>query len=98
MPIIIEHNVDLWARYVDDVVALIDDNDEFEKAKKLRDIINTKHPNIEFTIETEVNKQLPFLDVLILETIMVLVQTFIERKRSLVLILIGTALHLGIIK
>ena len=27
--------------------------------------INTRHPNIKFTIETEVNKTIPFLDVLI---------------------------------
>ena len=35
------------------------------KQKNFFTYINTRHPNIKFTIETEVNKIIPFLDVLI---------------------------------
>ena len=39
-------------------------NNSFE-AKEFFNDINTRHPNIKFTMETEVNKIIPFLDVLI---------------------------------
>ena len=39
-------------------------NNSFE-AKQVYNYINTRHSNIRFTIETEVNKKMPFLDVLI---------------------------------
>ena len=35
------------------------------KQKNFFNYINTRHSNIKFTIETEVNKNIPFLDVLI---------------------------------
>ena len=68
------HNEKLWIenfqgtppsyyrRYVDDIFSVF--NNSFE-AKELFNYINTRHPNIKFTIETEVNKNIPFLDVLI---------------------------------
>ena len=46
-------------------IILIDDNDNFDRAKELIKILNSKHKNIEFTMETESNNELPFLDVLI---------------------------------
>ena len=35
------------------------------KQKNFLNYINTRHPNIKFTMETEVNKIIPFLDVFI---------------------------------
>ena len=65
MDIIERYGVFLWIRFVDDVFILIDDNDNFDRAKELIKILNSKHKNIEFTMETESNNELPFLDVLI---------------------------------
>ena len=68
------HNEKLWIenfqenppshyrRYVDDIFSVF--NNSFE-AKEFFNYINTRHPNIKFTMETEVNKIIPFLDVLI---------------------------------
>ena len=68
------HNEKLWLenfqgtppsyyrRYVDDIFSVF--NNSFE-AKEFFNYINTRHPNIKFTMETEVNKIIPFLDVLI---------------------------------
>ena len=47
---------------MDDISSVF--NNSFE-AKKFFNYINTRHPNIKFTMETEVNKIIPFLDVLI---------------------------------
>ena len=38
---------------------------QFLKAKEFFNYFNTRHTNIKFTMETEVNKIIPFLDVLI---------------------------------
>jgi len=65
MEIIEQHGVFLWLRFVDDVFILIDDNDNFDNARALLKTLNSKHKNIEFTMETEINNELPFLDVLI---------------------------------
>ena len=51
-----------YRRNVDDIFSVF--NNSFE-AKEFFNYINTRHPNIKFTMETEVNKIIPFLDVLI---------------------------------
>ena len=51
-----------YRRYADDIFLVF--NNSFE-AKEFFNYINTRHPNIKFTMETEVNKIIPFLDVLI---------------------------------
>ena len=68
------HNEKLWTenfqgslafyyrRYVDDIFSVF--NNSF-KAKEFFNYINTTHSNIEFTVETEVNKIILFLDALI---------------------------------
>ena len=68
------HNEKLWIknfqgtppsyyrRYVDDIFSVF--NNSFE-AKEFFNYVNTRHPNIKFTTETEVNKIIPFLNVLI---------------------------------
>ena len=72
------HNEKLWienfqgtlpsycSRYVNDIFSVC--NNSFE-AKEFSYCINTRFPNITFTTETEVNKIIPFLDVLIRFTI-----------------------------
>ena len=49
-------------RYVDDIFSVFNSYDE---AKRFASYLNSRHPNIKFTMETEVNKFIPFLDVLI---------------------------------
>lgn len=51
----------LWIRYVDDVFAIID-RDEIEVT--LREL-NQRHKDIKFTLETEEEGKIPFLDLLI---------------------------------
>ena len=55
MDIIKAHGVVLWLRFVDDVFILIDENNSFDKANELMRVLNSKHPNIEFTMEKETN-------------------------------------------
>jgi hypothetical protein len=50
-----------WRRYVDDIFVILK---KAEIGKNL-DWINKQHKYIQFTIEQEVNNQLPFLDVLV---------------------------------
>ena len=68
------HNKKLWTknfqgtppsyyrRNMDDISSVF--NNSFE-AKNFFNYINTRHPNMKFTMETEVKKIIPFLDVLI---------------------------------
>ena len=51
-----------YKRYVADIFSVF--NNSF-KTKGFFNYINIRHPNIKFTMETEVNKIIPFLDVLI---------------------------------
>ncbi|KAM3823585.1 uncharacterized protein M6D78_018813 [Vipera latastei] len=57
------HKPKLWLRYVDDTFVIWPHGKE-----KLDDFLihlNSLHPKIQFTMETEANNQLPFLDVLV---------------------------------
>ena len=51
-----------YKRYVDDIFCLV--QNELE-AENVLGYLNIKHPNIKFTMETEVNNKIPFLDVFI---------------------------------
>ena len=51
-----------YTRYVDDIFSVFNSHDE---AKRFFSYLNSRHPNVKFTMETEVNKVIPFLDVLI---------------------------------
>ena len=50
----------IWFRYVDDTFALFDN---VASATRFLQYLNTRHPNINFTIEFEENHEIPFLDV-----------------------------------
>ena len=51
-----------YKRYVDDIFDLFRSPHHHEK---FNECLNTKHANIKFTCEKEVNRSLPFLDVVI---------------------------------
>ena len=51
-----------YKRYVDDIFVVFRSPHHLEK---INEYLNTKHVNIKFTTEKEVNWSLPFLDVLI---------------------------------
>jgi len=51
-----------YKRYVDDIFCIFDNK---EDAELFFDYLNEQHENIKFTMEHEVNKNLPFLDILI---------------------------------
>ena len=52
----------IWFRYVDDTFSLFDSKDT---ASRFLDFLNSRHPNIKFTMELEENLEIPFLDVCI---------------------------------
>jgi hypothetical protein len=54
-----ELGLSVWLRYVDDVFATVEKE---EDAEKILEFLNRQHPNIRFTIEKEANGRLPFLD------------------------------------
>lgn len=54
----------LWLRYVDDTLVIWPHGRE--KLREFLQHLNTRHPNIKFTVETEEESQLPFLDVMII--------------------------------
>ena len=51
-----------YTRYVDDIFSVFNSHDE---AKRFFSYLNSRHPNVKFTMEKEVNQVIPFLDVLI---------------------------------
>ncbi|XP_071476521.1 uncharacterized protein [Diadema antillarum] len=61
-----QHKPSLWLRYVDDIFTIWP-----HQADQLDDFLshlNEQHSNISFTVETEHNHSLPFLDVLVTKT------------------------------
>ena len=51
-----------YRRHVDDICWVLNSHNE---AKRFFSYPNSRHPNVKFTIETELNKVIPFLDALI---------------------------------
>ena len=51
-----------YKRYVDDTFLIFDHHSHVQL---FLDYVNSKHPNIRFTMEMEIDSKLPFLDVLI---------------------------------
>ena len=51
-----------YTRYVNDIFSVFNSHDE---ANPFFSYNNSRHPNVKFTMEIEVNKVIPFLDVLI---------------------------------
>ena len=57
-----ECEIILYRPYVDDIICLFNGESD---ADKFFEFLNTQHPNMKFTFERQVNKQISFLDVLI---------------------------------
>ncbi|CAF4590122.1 unnamed protein product, partial [Didymodactylos carnosus] len=80
MPQLIINGVHLWKRYVDDTFTFVENNN---CVQKILHVLNSYHPNIQFTVETEQNNTLSFLDVKIIRirtTITPSYQTTVYRK------------------
>ncbi|CAF3633014.1 unnamed protein product [Rotaria sp. Silwood1] len=60
-----QNGVIYWRRFVDDSFVLVDEN---ANINKLLDILNSFDTDIQFTVETEKNNSLLFLDILITRT------------------------------
>ncbi|KAG5891991.1 hypothetical protein JTB14_007739 [Gonioctena quinquepunctata] len=70
----------IWWRYVDDVFAIW--NRSEEELNILLDHINSQEPTIKFTLESEQNNQLPFLDVMIQKSSSRM-ETSVHRKKTI---------------
>lgn len=57
--------VTTWLRYVDDVFAAINADENLEA---ILEFLNKQHPNIKFTVEYEQDSKLPFLDTCVRRT------------------------------
>ena len=56
------NHIFFYKRYVDNIFCIVENGME---ANNFLNYLNSKHPSIKFTMESEVNKMLPFLDILI---------------------------------
>ena len=68
----LSNNILLWKRYVDDTICFI-------KLTSINKVVETYHTNIKFTIETETENKISFLNVLLLES---LISTKVYRKNT----------------
>jgi hypothetical protein len=69
----------LWKRYVDDVFATFNSQEESVVVLTLT-LLNSKHPNIKFTLEKENSNRLPFLDITVVRTRMKFITTLYRKK------------------
>ena len=60
-----ENQIFFYQRYVDDIFCMMGNE---TAANDFLSFLNSKHPDIKFTMETQNNDSLPFLDVLITST------------------------------
>ncbi|BHF84131.1 hypothetical protein SprV_0902728100 [Sparganum proliferum] len=67
-----------WARYVDDTFVVI----KRSEVKAFKALLNSIFPDIQFTMEEEVNNQLPFLDVQITRLTDGKIRTTVYRKAT----------------
>ncbi|VDM02147.1 unnamed protein product [Schistocephalus solidus] len=67
-----------WARYVDDTFVII----KRSHLQAFRALLNSIFPDIQFTIEEEVNNQLPFLDVHVTKLADGKIKTTVYRKAT----------------
>lgn len=66
-----------WFRYVDDVFAIVT---EEEECQRILEYLNTRHPNIRFTVEAEKHNRLPFLDTEVVRRVGKYVTTIYHKK------------------
>ena len=68
----LSNDILLWKRYVDDTICFI-------KVTSINKVVETYHTNIKFTIETETENKISFLNVLLLDS---LISTKVYRKNT----------------
>ena len=68
-----------YKRYVDDIFAVFESELD---AETFRTYLNTKHKNIKFTYEKQIENKLPFLDILISNSENLQTSQFFIRKRT----------------
>jgi hypothetical protein len=73
------HRPSLWLRYVDDTFVIWPHGPD--KLQEFFDHINNIRPSIQFTMETEVDNNIPFLDVLVIRK-QSAITTIVYRKPS----------------
>ncbi|BHF77825.1 hypothetical protein SprV_0602093500 [Sparganum proliferum] len=71
-------NPKLWLRYVDDTFVIV----KKDQLDTLHNTINSTMPGIKFTLEKEVDKELPFLDVLVQWKTDGTLRTSVNRKET----------------
>ena len=69
----------IWFRYVDDTFTLFNNKNT---AVQFLSYLNSRHKNIQFTIEFEQDQEIPFLDVLIKRNLNNFFSTSIYRKKT----------------
>ncbi|XP_071054163.1 uncharacterized protein [Onthophagus taurus] len=70
----------LWLRYVDDTFVIWQHGQK--RLHEFLDHLNSQHPMIKFTMETETAKKLPFLDVLVTRTTNGDIELGVYRKKT----------------
>ena len=68
-----------YRRYVDDIFCLFD---KYDDISSFLEYLNSRHPNIKFTVEYEIDGKIPFLDVLVNKTEGEKFSTSIFRKNT----------------
>ncbi|BHF72171.1 hypothetical protein SprV_0401523500 [Sparganum proliferum] len=71
-------NPNLWLRYVDDTFVIV----KKDQLETLHNTINSTMPGIQFTLEEGVDKELPFLDVLVQRKTDGTLRTSVYRKET----------------
>ena len=61
IPILVDFIKD-WSRFVDNTIGIVRD----DSIDNIMHTLNSFHPSIQFTFETEVNNKIPFLDVMLI--------------------------------
>ena len=75
---VLKNHLSFWKRYADDTITVI----KTGSTEYVLLILNSFHPNIEFTYEKEVNSKLAFLDVLLLRKGKNIITTVYRKVRN----------------
>ena len=73
-----DENPKFWKRYVDDTLTVI----KRSQLLRFHEHLNSIEPSIQFTVEQENNKKIPFLDVLLTREMDESITTSVYRKQS----------------
>ena len=74
----LEEFIQDWSRYVDDTIGIV----KTDSIQHVLNTLNSFHPNIQFTFETEQNNSIPFLDILLIRNNSSKIDTTVYRKST----------------